>query len=183
MTWFRGPYELPDGGMVNIEDAELVPMGDVYAYRRLTYTHRGDGERPACQVTFEVRDGVPVCTYFALSAIADESAVRPRYLKEFPLDAVRNDMYGYVGVFTREPGGGLVSKLGRASRERTRGQVEQAAKRRKVTPELLKKVASVHRAAGPGARIDAVRGAFTVSTRTALRYIAAAKEMGLIDDE
>jgi hypothetical protein len=182
MTWFRGPYELPCGGMVNIEDAELVPMGDVLAYRRLTYTHHGDGERPACQVTFEVRDGVPVCTYFALSAMAGEMGVRPRYLKEFPLDAVRNDMYAYVAVFTREPDGGLMAKFGRTSRERTRAQVEQAAKRRKVTPELLKNVAAVHQDAPEGGRIDAVRGAFTVSTRTALRYIAAAKEKGLINE-
>jgi hypothetical protein len=178
MTWFRGPYELPDGGMVNIEDAELVPMGDVFAYRRVTYTRHSEDDRPACQVTFEVHDGVPVCTYFALSA--DEMPVRPRHLKEFKLDVLRSDIYAYLGTWAQNPDGGLLLTLGRGSRGRTRAQVEQATKRRKVTLELLEKVAVVHQDAPEGARIDAVRGAFTVSTRTALRYIAAAKAKGLI---
>ena len=43
----------------------LVAMGDVKAYKQLTYTHDGGSpQRPACRIVFEVQGGVPVCASF-----------------------------------------------------------------------------------------------------------------------
>jgi hypothetical protein len=171
-------YALPDGGHVEVTDTALVPMGDVRAYRQLTYTH-GGGDRPACRVVFEVRDEVPVCASFALDG-ADGQPVRAKDLRAIKLDELRDDVFAYVGVFVPNPEGGWVLRVGRGSYHRDRKHVEQAARRRKVTPELLDKVAAVHEAAPEGERIDAVRAAFGVQTRQALRYIAMAKGKGLL---
>lgn len=177
----RISYELPDGGRVEVTDRAVVPMGDVRAYRQLTYTDDGGRGRPACRIVFEVHDEVPVCVSFSLSCI-DQMPVRAKDLRAFKLDELRDDVYAYVGVFTPNPAGGWVLRVGRGSYRQDRKHVEQAARRRKMTPELLAKVAKVHTAAPEGARLDAVQAAFQVQERQALRYISAAKEKGLINE-
>jgi hypothetical protein len=52
------------------------------------------------------------------------------------------------------------------------------ASRRKITPEFLSRVAEIHRAAPEGGRLAAVKVAFMVNERQALRYIAAARKKG-----
>ena len=172
-------YALPDGGQVEVTDTAVVPLGDVRAYRQLTYTHSGDSDRPACRAVFEVRDEVPVCASFTLEG-ADGHPVRAKDLRAVKLDELRDDVFAFVGVFVPNPEGGWVLRVGRGSYHRDRKHVEQAARRRKVTPELLEKVAAVHQAAPEGERIDAVRAAFGVQTRQALRYISQAKGKGLL---
>jgi hypothetical protein len=172
-------YVLSDGGRVEVTDRTLVPMGDVRAYRQLTYTHDGGNGRPACRIIFEVRDGSPVCSDFSISSVGRIS-VRAKDLRAFKLDDLRDDVYAHVGVFTPNPTGGWVLTVGRGSYHRDRKHVEQATRRRKVTSELLEKVAKVHSAAPDGARLEAVVSGFQVSPRQALRYIASAKSKGLI---
>jgi hypothetical protein len=46
-------FELPDGGRVEVTDAAIVPMGDVFAHRQLTYSRPSEGDRPACRIVFE----------------------------------------------------------------------------------------------------------------------------------
>jgi hypothetical protein len=103
-------------------------------------------------------------------------------LNAIKLDDLRDNVYGLVGVFTRNPdGGGWVRQLGPASFRRDRKRVESVTRRRKVTPELLSQVAEVHQAAPERGRLEAVKAAFCVSERQALRYIGEAKQRGLID--
>jgi hypothetical protein len=84
--------------------------------------------------------------------------------------------------FARNPNGDdFVRKLGLASFRQGRKQVEGATQRRKLTPEFLGKVADIHTTAPDGGRIDAVKAAFNVEERQALRYIAQARKRGLID--
>jgi hypothetical protein len=172
--------ELPDGARIEVTDAEIVPMGTEFAYRQLTYSRDSDDDRPACKIVFEVRDGVPVCSTLCLGSSDGGIQVRARDLKAIKLDDLRDSVYAAAGVFTRNPDGGWVLKLGWASSKQDRKRVENVTRRRKVTPEFLSQVAEVHQAAPEGARVEAVKAAFFVSERQALRYIGQAKQRELI---
>ena len=174
--------ELPDGSRVEVPDLELVPMGDAFAHRQLTYTHDGDATRPACEIIFEVRDRVPVCASLRLESVGG-IYVRPKDLSAIKLDDLRDDVYAAAGVFEPNPDGGFIHKRGPTSFHRDRKRVEQVTRRRKVTPEFLSQVAEVYNGAPVGGRIAAIRTAFVVSERQALRYKKQAQEMELIDDE
>ncbi len=79
------------------------------------------------------------------------------------------------------PGGGYIQKFGPAQFKQDRKRVHNVTRRRKVTAEFLRQVADVHNSARAGGRLEAVKAAFTVSERQALRYIGQAKQRGLID--
>jgi hypothetical protein len=171
--------ELPDGGRIEVTDMEPVPMGDVFAHRQLTYTYDGGATRPACEIVFEVRNGVPVCTGISLRSTDGGTHVRAKDLTGIKLDNLRDDVFAYVGVFVPNPGGGLVRKLGPGSLREDRKRIERATQRRKITPEFLNRVAEIHNGAPEGGRVAAVKAAFKVKERQALRYIKLARQKGL----
>jgi hypothetical protein len=172
--------ELPDGGRVEATDPKVVPMGDAFAYRQLTYTHDGDADRPACKIVLEVRNGVPVCASLQLASSASGAHVRPKDLNAIKLDDLRDVLYAYVGVFVLNAGGGFIQKFGPAQFKQDHKRVQKVTRRRTMTSELLSQVAEVYRAAPERGRTEAVRSAFCVSQRQALRYIGEAKRRGLI---
>ena len=181
---------LADGGRVEFTDWNLEELGDdgTRAYRRLTYIRDADGDRPACKITFEVRDRRVVCASFTLSTDT-KTGVCATDLRAIRLDELGHDVYGHFGVFRPNPAGpGWVQIVGSASFRRDRKTVEQAAKRRKITREFLERVAEVHRNAPAGERLQAVIEAFPTfngsppSQRQALRYIRQAREKELIND-
>jgi uncharacterized protein (DUF4213/DUF364 family) len=91
------------------------------------------------------------------------------------LDDIREIVYNTVGIATTTTPDEYGDYDERAmTSSDVRKTVNQ--KRRKVTPQLLKKVAEIHRAAPEGRKVAAVKAAFRVHERTALRYIAAAKD-------
>jgi hypothetical protein len=175
--------ELPDGARIEATDPELVPMGDAFAHRQLTYTHDGDATRPACEIVFEVRDRVPICSTLRLGSPESETVVRAKDLNAIRLDDLRDDVYAAKGVFMPDPDGGYVRKIGPTSFQRDRKRVEAVTRRRKVTPEFLRQVAEVYKNAPVGGRLRAIETAFFVSERQAIRYKRQAEEMELIDDE
>jgi hypothetical protein len=176
--------ELPDSSRIEVTDPEIVPMGDVFAYRQLTYTRDGDvGGRPACKIVFEVRDRTPVCASLHLGSSERGSDVRAKDLNAIKLEDLRDDVYAAAGVFVPNPDGGFVRKLGPSSFQRDRKRVERVTRRRKVTPEFLSQVAEVYNSAPVGSRIGAIKAAFVVSERQAIRYKKQAEEMEPIDDE
>jgi hypothetical protein len=177
-------FELPDGGRVEVTDPAIVPMGDVFAYRQLTYSRSGEDDRPGCKIVFEVRGEVPACVSISLSA-EGQNQLRASDLKSINPVNLRDDVYAHTGVFVQNADGGdgeYVRRLGWAPFLEDRKRVENAAKRRKLTPEFLGRVANVHKAASDGGRLAAIKDAFGVDNRQALRYIAKAKEKGLIDE-
>ena len=174
--------ELDDGGRIEATDMEPVSMGDVFAYRQVTYTHDGDANRPACSIVFEVRNGVPVCANISLGSADGGTHVRAKDLTAVKLDNLRDDVFAHVGVFVPNPDGGLVHKFGPGSFHRDRKRIEHATERRKITPDFLNRVAEIHRDAPEGGRLAAVKAAFKVKERQALRYIAQAREAGLINE-
>jgi hypothetical protein len=173
--------ELPDGGRIEATDPKIVAMGDAFARRQLTYTHDGDADRPACKIVFEVRNGAPVCASLHLGSSESGSHVRAKDLNDIKLGDLRDDLYAYVGVFVPNPGGGFIQKFGPAQFKQDRKRVHNVTRRRKVTAEFLSQVADVHNGAPVGGRLEAVKAAFSVSERQALRYIAQAKRERLID--
>jgi hypothetical protein len=183
-----GTYKLPDGGSVEVTNATVVPMGDVWAYEQLTYTHPGNDSpghrsRPACRIVFEVRNGVPICTTASLSS-AGQITVRPKDFRALKLDELRSDVYAYVGVLVPNPDvpGQLMIRVGPGvSYREGREHVKQVTHRRRITPELLERVAKVCATAREGAQMEAVKAAFQVGDRQAWRYIAGARKAGLID--
>jgi hypothetical protein len=172
--------ELPDGSRIEVTDPEIVPMSDAFAHRQLTYTRDGSTGQPALRIVFEVRDGVPVCVDFHLSS-GSEGQIRAKDLNAVNLDGLRDDVYGAAGVFVANPDGGYVRRVGLTSFRRDRNHVRRVTRRRTVTPEILRQVADVHDSTPHGSRIEAIRDEFSVSERTALRYIAQAKQEGLIN--
>jgi hypothetical protein len=175
--------QLPGGGRIDVTDHAVVPMGDVHAYRQLTYSHDGSAGKPACEIVFEVRAGVPMCTRLAFTVPPDSRiGLRAKDLKAIKLDDLRDDVYGYAGVFEPNPSGGLIHKVGRGSFHQDRKHVERATQRRKITSQFLEQVAEIHNDAPAGGRLEAVQAAFKVRERQALRYIAQARQKGLINE-
>jgi hypothetical protein len=165
-------YELPDGGTVEPSNMHIVPMGAGGAFEKLTYRRGG------VEIVFEVIDRRPVCTKVLVTPDPQTGqSVRARDLAAINLDELRGDVYTAVGVFTGGPHQWVhVSSL--KTRGEDRAKAHEAARRR-ITPELLEQVAAVHTAA-TGAKVTAVADAFGVGMRTAHRYIAAAREKGLM---
>jgi hypothetical protein len=178
---------LPDGGQLDITDDKLVPMGDVKGYRQITYMRPGSHNQPACEIVFEIRHGVPVCASVHISADDDEAPVRTKDLKAIHLEKLRDDVYAYVGVWRPNPNApkgrsSWVHESGTKSYLRDRKTIERAVqRRRRITPEFLKRVAELHNSAPAGSRLDTVCAAFEVRERQALRYIRLARDKGLID--
>jgi hypothetical protein len=159
-------YPLPDGGRVEVTDDALVPMGDVYAHRQVTYRNG------SCTIVFEVRDGVPGA---ASVELAGETFIGPKDLMSIKLDRLCKEAFAVTGAFVPSHDGGS-----EVTYEVVRNAVS-GARRNKITPEFLAKVAQVHNDAPEGTRTNAVVEAFNCKNqRTAFRYIAAAKERNLI---
>jgi hypothetical protein len=161
--------ELPDGGRVEVTDDKIVPMGAAYHYRQITYT------TDTCEIVFEVDGGVPGCVTLKLQE--GERPIRAKDLVAIKLDQIRDEAYACLGVIMPDPDGGyeLTYQAGRKV-------IERATRRQKITPEFLRRVAEIHHAAAEGGRLAAVMAAFPVAERQALRYIAQAREKGLIND-
>ncbi len=175
--------ELGDGGQVDVIDAELVALGDAGALtaRGVRYTHPGDSVRPACEIEFEVRGGAPTCTRIVLEADT-ENSLRAKDLRVISLEDLRDDVFTALGVYRPNPtGNGWRLVRGSGPRTADRREVEKATSRRKLTPELLAEVAGVWLATDKGYRLAAVRERVGVAERQALRYVAAAREKGLIE--
>ena len=179
-------YPLPSGGTVEITDDEYVAMGDGFTFAGLTYRNGN------ITVTFEVRNDVPGAA--SITLIAGDKLLRAKDLTAIKLDQIRNEVYAVAGVGAfvpyADPRVGAfefdVDDEGQTEIELTAQEAVKAVKRatttrRKITPEFLSRVAAMHQAAPEGERLAAVKAAFTVNERQALRYIAAARKKGLIN--
>lgn len=172
--WVTAPstdveIDLDDGGTVVIADIkDLAPMGDGFACRKALY--RRDG----VEIAWEVRNRVPQCMSVTLHA--DDGGLQTKDLHAIRLDDIREIVYTAIGIGAFTPDGEEYSMTSAEARK----AVNRATSRRTMTNERLRHVAEIHRAAPEGRRLAAVKAAFQVSERTALRYIAKAKEEGYI---
>lgn len=169
-------FPLPGGGSVEITDDTDVSMGDGFTFRQLTY--RDD----TTEIVFEVRDGAPGAVSLKLDGAG---FIRQKDLTAIRLDHIRAEVYAVAGVGAFIPDGG--DDYGQTdyvlNAEKAREAVKTAASRRRITPEFLHRVAEIHQSAPKGERLAAVKAAFSVKERQALRYIAQAREKDLIDGD
>lgn len=183
MAWERvevelkgASFPLPGGGHVEITDDDNVSMGDGFTFRQLTYRDE------KTEIVFEVRDGVPGAVSIQMGG---DGFIRQKDLTAIKIDQIRAEVYAVAGVGAFIPDGG--DDYGQTeyvlNAERAREAVKRAASRRRITPEFLHRVAEIHQSAPEGERLAAVRAAFKVKERQALRYIAQARAEDLIDGD
>jgi hypothetical protein len=171
---FAYEIEGDDGAIVatvQVTDRTVVPMGDGYAYRQITYAASN------YTLTFEVRDGSPGCVKVEVAASVG-SPLRSRDLAAIKIDELCIEAFALTGV-TKTEDGRFVHLL---NYRRDRQRVEQVKTRRTMTPDFIARVAQIHNTTPPGSRIAAIRAAFSVAERQALRYVAQARKEGLIHD-
>ena len=148
-------FKAEDGSLdvTRATDDEMVPLGEFFAERVVERRIEQDGLTYVA--VFEVRGGVPYCTKISIEA-DPSTVVRQKHLDALKLNQMRDDTYALVGLcertlrddghytYTRNHGGPAF--------RRHRKNVERATKRRRVTPEFLRKVAEVHASARPEGR-------------------------------
>lgn len=173
MAWetVRLIYELSDGGTVEVTDDTPVPMGEAFTHRQLTYRTEG------CEIVFEVHHETPGAVSVKLHG---NDFVRPKDLAAIRLDRIRDEAFTAVGLLIPDPEGGHD-----APHRFVRKVLNQATSRRRITHDLLSEVAQIYSDdAFDGGRAEAIQAIctkFRVTERQAWRYVAQAKERGLID--
>ena len=177
MTWEEfGPFiEVSDGdgntvADIEVVDRDVVPMGDGFAYRQIRYTDTASGGT----FLFEVRGGIPGCIRVELSG--DERFIRTKDLTSIKLDDIRIETYALTGV-TQRPDGSFVHRI---DYSRDRKRVQRIRTRSRMTDDRLRQVAELYNGTSESKRAEAVMAAFSVKERQAFRYIAQARERGLI---
>lgn len=175
-----------DGGVLEWSTAKIVPVGDrVGLPAKLTYRHEGVPPQPSLAIDIEVAEGgIPVCTSVQLTGVAGVSAVRVRDLRAVPLEQILDQV---VAAAAHERQGATWRKVWGTSmladqREGAKAiRAAQREARRKMTPALLAEVAANHRKIA-GAKVTGIADLYGVSTRTASRYIRAAREGGYLEE-
>lgn len=165
---------------------KLAGADNKWLYSPSKYRCEGGDGQPGYEYTFEVWDGVPVCTEVKLTAKpAERVHVRAKDLKAVA-GRIEDDLHRLLPylVWERNPHGrGFVRRSGDWRRPDTRKAVESArgtTRRKMAQPGFLQSVADTYKAAsGPG--VEAVATVFEVQTRQAWRYIEKARKGGFLD--
>jgi hypothetical protein len=172
---------LPDGGRL-VYSREIEEVGDRGLPKYVRYEHPGDHRRPAMFVDIAMIDGVPMVT--EVRVLADIEAGRPIRAKDIRVGAVElgdvlNRWLSEL-AYRRSPTGWWRYDRIPPDERRSAMTTIGSARRRKMTPDVLKEVAELYRTA-PMPRHEAIAAAFDVDPRTAQRYIQKARQAGLID--
>ncbi|MBV5244192.1 hypothetical protein KUF57_11660 [Mycolicibacterium sp. PAM1] len=184
-----------DGRVVELEEpskSSIELIGDVGVPSPVICRHLNDDGQPNAELTFEVWRGIPVCTGITLSAKREAGThVRAKDLKSVAAQ-LEDDIEEWISYLAHEPQPAPPGRRrwvrrtgpGGASHRQTvaKRALRTARKevRRTMTPEHHQRVADIYNAA-TSARTEAVARAFTVSYRTAQRYIEKAREADLLD--
>lgn len=169
-------------------DGNMVRVGDRLVHGEIRVVFPGAGGQPQLDAVIDSTSGVPRCVSLGLSAVEGGREVRSTDLRTVEVEAL---IEAIVPLFTLEgewdENGGFRGVEGvpdsssdEFRRARTALREVRRASRRKVTPELLARVAEVYHS-DPERPAEAVELAFAVSPRTAFRYISQARDQGLIE--
>lgn len=169
------------------EADEWVKVGDRLLPPRYRLVSRpGEGDpQPAWTISFELREGVPVCTEVVVSANPGGREVRSTDLRSIRLEDYLEGTFVNVAMrrWVDEEG---VTHLQRdfGSWRDTVRQVRGARRdaRRKVTDELLEEVAKVYRDNIDSSPTQAVSDRLGVAERTARLYVRRARDAGFLGE-
>jgi hypothetical protein len=175
---------LPDGGQL-IYSPTYAEVGDRGVPEQVIYRRQADKHLPALMVVMEIWDGVPEVVDVRISADRDRRIpLRAKDIRIGTLDLATAVNYWLAEVAVRrDPDRGVwvhPVEVPAAQRRAAAADIGRV-RRRRLTDDLLTKVAVTYRAAGVP-KHEAIARAFDVSGRTAQRWIAEAKARGLIDD-
>jgi hypothetical protein len=175
---------LPDGGEL-VSSPGYAEVGDRGIPEQVIYRRAADKRLPALMVVMEVWGGVPEVVDIRISADRDQRVpLRVKDIRIGHLDLSTAVPYWLAEVAVRrDPDRGVwvhPVEVPPAQRRAAAADIGRV-RRRRLTDDLLTKVAVTYRAAGTP-KHEAIARAFDVSGRTALRWVAEAKARGLIDE-
>jgi len=176
-TLWWGPWEL------SFDPSDpIVPVGEHGMPKVVTVSHPGGGLEPLLRLEIQVWNGTPVCSKVELIGKSEAGAqVRVKHLKT--LAGVLEDLVEQVCVnlgFDRNGDTGWTTAFPLAVETQRSRRRAVSGSRRKITRQFLERVAAVYRDA-EAPRLDAVAVEFDCSERSAARYVAKAREAGLLD--
>lgn len=161
-------------------------VGDRLVPEQVEVLLPGADGQPGLEMFIEVIDGVPRCTELLLKRSEGGREIRPSDLRRIDLETFIESFVGMVSpeiVEVDDKGGGkAVIRPGEEFVREGARVVRQSRKgsRRPMTDDRKQRVADVYNAHESGG-IEAVELAFSVSRSTAIRYINAARDAGLIE--
>ena len=169
------------------EGEHAVRIGETLVPPRVGFYGEGQNGAPDIEADFEVRDGVPECVSFAISAKTDGRAVRTADLHAFNIDKITFGAFMRFGIRDADAGsrrslwhvedGALVDEAGwwASQNDFTRAR----ANRRPITEAELREVATTYREHMGYNPTQAVES-LGYTRRTAARRVQQAREAGLL---
>lgn len=164
---------------------ELVPVGDFALPRQMEVIWPGADGQPRLEALIEVIDGVPRLTEWQLKRVDGGREIRQRDLRAIQLDEFVETIVAVCSyrITFFDPETGQLSAV--KDNQTVPDAVKDVASSRKgsrrpMTDDRKQRVADVYNAHESGG-IEAVENGFRVSRSTAIRYINAARDAGLIE--
>ncbi len=184
----RIPIEDIDGHLVGWVVYEMlqdfVKVEDVYVPAEYHLRCPGDAQQPSLLITFQVRDGAPVCTTVNIEAKNEGRQVLPR-----DFEIVRRKLNSWSEVAFKqvmhagqESGGEKAISIGPVDPAVARKAYNAAQKRTraKVTDKLLREAAELYRDNVDEGAWRVIAERFSVSESTAGRYVLLARKAGYL---
>lgn len=187
MTRIEGPahvQELPFGWLrAPMFSGETV--GDRLVPSPIEVDFPGGDGQPSLFGVIEVIDGVPRWTELTLRRTEGGREIRERDLRAIELDNWLEAFVASMSGQIRQRDDGVIEAVYRSNEASVREGMKairniRKGSRRPMTADRLSRVAEAYNAQETGG-IEAVEVAFTVSRSTAIRYINAARDAGLIE--
>jgi hypothetical protein len=173
-----------DLGWADYDLTENVRVGDRLVPRAIDVQLPSTSDLPALAMRIEVRGGIPVCAELTFRAKDDGRDIRTTDLRAVRLEEWIENIVAAVSAQVVDESTGVVTAAVDLSEDAHRAAVAtvRAARRggrRRVTDDLLRRVAETYREHLPSGRpVEAVRIAFGTSHRTAARYVQLARQAG-----
>lgn len=171
-------------------DGERVVIGDRLVHREIRVYFPGQEGQPNLGMVIDSSTGVPRCVRLEVVSTDDGREVRSTDVRAVKIDDWLEAIVPlFADEITERGEDGSVAAVVRVAdsdadytkaAKRTL-QAARRASRRRVTPELLARVAEVYRS-HVDRPAEAVELAFGVSERTAFRYIQEARRQGLLEE-
>ena len=176
-----GPSVLP-AAVMKVADWLLIALPAVFTAR---FTDDPDGG-PELQLTFAVRSRTPECVEVLVTPAGEGQEVRTSHLTGIRVEDLMEraivELRVVRGHGDRDPVTGMYDfydpRPGEAEIAATRAA--RAARKVKITDELLREVAAIYRANVDHKPLEAVAARFDRAHRTAALYVARARERGFL---
>jgi hypothetical protein len=180
MTKHRGRLNL-DVGYAEWDSMDSVRVGDRVVPRVISVVFPSSEGQPGLDFEIKVVKGVPRCSVLTIRADDAGREVRSKDVRAVRLEDWLEEIVAAASEQVVSDEGGVTTTVISTSedaRQRAIRSVREARRggRRKITPELLARVAEVYLAHQDERPVEAVMSAFLTSYRTAARYVQLARE-------